>query len=599
MQATVSPEVVDNDDGKTLRVEIEAGPVMNRRVQFEGNTRIPTSALLAIAENEAALAAWLDPSTLAQAFTRRYHDQGFLSAAVEIRAPEIEGDTSVVRVLIREGDAWQIGQVTLGAVEQAITLTSDLGIVAGSGYHPGVIAERLANLGQRFRDQGFLDVRVVSETVLDPEEQKAHVHVLVQPGPRRTLASIAVAGADPDNAAITQTLGIDVGQPIGASALSAARRKLYETGAYRSVEVALEPVSGGASPEKPAAGDVATVVTIRVEERPRYSFRYGLSINSESISPDERDTRLGFAADLENRNLFGRGMTVGLSARLRRDQDVGRMYFGAGRFFGLPLRSTIFLSRGRQAVGAAETSNTVSNFTDVSAEQVYRLRRLIDLRYGYGFGRNRTTFPDEHFDLTVRVARLTASGVVDRRSDPFDPTKGWFTSASLELSRPGLGSQLSFLKTFVQFYQFAPIRAGMVLASAVRVGMAPTFRGEVLIPSERFFAGGATSIRGYKEDDLGPRGIFGDANGGAAMFIANGEMRFPVFRRIRGVGFVDIGDVYATTGDLLTAGVRVGAGGGIRFNTPAGLLRLDLAFPVNPRPFDPDVRLHFGLGHTF
>ena len=227
---------------------------------------------------------------------------------------------------------------------------------------------------------------------------------------------------------------------------------------------------------------------------------------------------------------------------------------------------------------------------------MYRLRRFLDLRYGYGLGRNRTS--SSLFDLTVRVARLTTSALVDRRNDPFDPVRGWFSSANMELSRPGIGSELSFLKSYLQLYQFAPLRGGVVLASAARVGLARTFRDEDLIPSEQFFAGGATSVRGYREDDLGPRSIFGDAEGGAALFVANSEVRFPIYRWIRGVGFVDLGDIYPTVGDLLTS-VQVSTGGGIRLDTPVGLLRFDLGVPVNPRPIDPTWRFHFGLGHAF
>ncbi len=185
------------------------------------------------------------------------------------------------------------------------------------------------------------------------------------------------------------------------------------------------------------------------------------------------------------------------------------------------------------------------------------------------------------------VARLTTSGLVDRRDDPFDPTRGWFTSAGLELSRPGLGSDLSFLKSYLQYFQFVPIRDDVVLASAVRVGLARTFRDEDLIPSERFFGGGATSVRGYRQDDLGPRSIFGDASGGRALFIGNGELRFPIHRWLRGVGFVDLGNVYETVGDITLTNLQVGTGAGIRLDTPIGLLRLDVAVPANPRPFDP------------
>src|SRR4029453_13914874 len=109
--------------------------------------------------------------------------------------------------------------------------------------------------------------------------------------------------------------------------------------------------------------------------------------------------------------LFGRGLTIGLSARLRRDQDVARLYVAGNPFFGLPLRPNAFPPRPRQDIRSEApdgTGNIVADVTEISAEQVYRLRRFVDLRYGYGLGRNRTTIEDpiSPFDLTVKVARL-------------------------------------------------------------------------------------------------------------------------------------------------------------------------------------------------
>jgi outer membrane protein insertion porin family len=512
-----------------------------------------------------------------------------------------------VRVVVQEGAPWQIGRVTLGGADQLSTRAA-LALTPGTPYDPRAISESLASLEQQFRDEGFLDVRVASETVLDPAARRADVHALVAPGPRTVLASVAVDGADGDaGAAVARALDVSPGTPLGASALAAARRRLYQSGTYRSVEVDLEPApdsSGvGLQPDSSSvrlqpdpSTDRLVVARIRVEERLRYSLRYGLAVNSELDAAGERDTRLGFAADFENRNLLGRGLTVGLSARLRGDQEVGRVYLSANRFFALPLRSTVFLSRSRQEIGSDPLSQGVSHVTEITLEQMYRVRGLLDLRYGYDLGRNRTT--SSLFDLSVRIARLTTSALVDRRNDPFDPARGWFSSASFELSRPGLGSDLSFLKSYLQLYQFAPLRDRVVFASAARVGLARTFRDEDLIPSEQFFAGGATSVRGYREDDLGPRSIFGDAEGGAALFVANSEVRFPIYRWIRGVGFVDLGDIYPTVGDLLTS-VQVSTGGGLRVDTPVGLLRFDLGLPLNPRPIDPKWRFHFGLGHAF
>jgi outer membrane protein assembly complex protein YaeT len=599
--ATVTATIGGDEASRTLRVVIGPGPVTMPRLQVEGNASIATERITKVVESLGPLTAWLDSMATSLAIERLYQQEGLLSAEVDVLAPEIQGDASVVRIVIREGGPWQIGRVTLGGAEALPGggSSADLGIAPGSRYDPKVITEGVAGLEQRFRNEGFLDVRVESETVLDHAATRADVHVLVAPGPRSMLASVTIEGARPDDPTIVRSLNVPVGTPVNASAINEARRRLYETGAYRSVEIALEP-EAGVEPIEQVAGDRRVVARVRVEQRPRYSFRYGLSVSSDEVSPDERETRLAFAADLENRNLFGRGMTVGLSARLRRDQEVARVYLGANRFFGLPLRSNLFLSRSRQDVGSDGTIQTISDVTEISAEQIYRLRRFIDVRYGYGLGRNRTTIEDpiSPFDLTVRVARMTTSALVDRRNDPFDPVRGWFSSANVELSRPVLGSELNFLRSYLQLYHFSPVRSGLVVASAVRVGMARTFQGETLIPSERFFAGGATSVRGYNENDLGARSIFGDAEGGQALFIGNGELRFPIYRWARGVGFVDFGDVYPTVGDLLRS-LQVGTGAGVRLNTPIGLLRLDLGVPVNRRSFDEKWTVHFGLGHAF
>jgi outer membrane protein assembly factor BamA len=592
--ATVIPALTATDEARTLRVEIDPGPAAATRLQIEGNERVPTQRVLAVTQSLGPAAAWLEPAVVEEAIRRLYQAEGLLSADVDVSAPNVRDGESVVRVAIQEGEPWRIGRVTLGGAEQG-PAAAELRLVAGNQYDPRVIAESLTGLEQQFRNEGFLDVRVASETVLDPATHRADVHALVEPGPRTVLASVAVDGADDDAATIAQALNVSAGMPVGASALGAARRRLYESGTYRSVEIALEPAPA-AAPLARATGERPVVVRIRVEERPRYSLRYGLAVNSALNDAEERETRLGFAADFENRNLFGRGLTAGLSARLRGDQQVGRVFLGANQFFTLPLRSTVYLSRSREDFGSDPDFHGVSDVTEISAEQMYRVRGLLDLRYGYELGRNHTT--TSVFDLTARVARLTTSALVDRRNDPFNPVHGWFSSANFELSRPGLGSDLSFLKSYLQLYQFTPLRRGVVLASAARVGLARTFRDEDLIPSEQFFAGGATSVRGYREEDLGPRSIFGDAEGGSALFIANSEARFPIYRWMRGVGFVDLGDVYPTTGDLLKS-VQVSTGAGIRLDTPVGLFRVDIGVPVNPRPIDPKWRFHFGLGHAF
>ena len=148
---------------------------------------------------------------------------------------------------------------------------------------------------------------------------------------------------------------------------------------------------------------------------------------------------------------------------------------------------------------------------------------------------------------------------------------------------------------------FIGVGRGIVLASAARLWCsARTIEDEVLIPTERFFAGGANTVRGYREDDLGARSVLDDAEGGEAMLVLNGELRFPIYRWLKGVGFVGfLGNVYPKVRDLSFTDLQVGVGAGARLDTPFGLIRFDLGIPANRRSVHSKWKVHFGLGHAF
>jgi outer membrane protein assembly factor BamA len=608
LQATVDASMSIDPAGavKTLHVNVDPGPILARRLEFEGDEAIPRERLTETATAIGELTAWLDPSAFEEAFRRFYGQEGFLGAEVAVHPPAVGNGESTVRVEISEGPPWTVGRITLGGTEEVPSVLQAFDLSSGAAYKPAVVAEHVERLEDRLRAEGYLEVNGIAETVLRPEQRQVDVHVLVQAGPRSVISDVIVEGADPSSSLVARALQLSPGQAVSPEAMAETRRRFYDTGLFRSVDIEVEPASPVEGPGASALGAERPVVArIRVQERPNYRFRYGLVLSDEVISAEERDLGLGAALDLERRNLFQRAITAGLSGRFRRDQQIGRAFVGAERFFGLPLGSTLFLSRERESSTAIVESNsvtTIGDVTEISVEQGYRPGRFTELRYGYGFGRNRTRIEGEgqDFDLSVRVARMTGSALVDRRRDPFNPTGGWFASGSLELSKEGLGSDISFLKSFLQYFQFVDLGRSLVFGSTVRLGLAaPIDENDVLIPSEQFFAGGATTVRGYREDDLGPRSIFGDAEGGNAMLVLNEEVRFPLRGRLGGVGFVDVGNVFPTVSEIDLGSLQVGAGGGLRYDSPIGILRLDFAVPVNPREFDRKWTVYFGLGQAF
>jgi outer membrane protein assembly complex protein YaeT len=605
MDATVAVTVAVDlaDDLKTLTVDVSPGAIVRRRIDVTGNAAVPTETLLELASAPDPLAAWLDAPAVERELENLYRSEGFLTADVSVGAAGMRNGTSVVPIQVAEGRPFSIGKLAVSGLPDGSQAREALALAAGRPYRPAEVAAGVDRLEGQLRREAYRSARAEVETQVNERSASVDISVRVTPGPRSVLRDVVVEGADAGKPAIARSLTLETGQPLDPLEIRETRRRLYDLDVYRSVDIQVQPItSESPSPSAPAPGEQPVMARIVLEERPRYRVRYGLAVSDEEVSEDERDRRLGFAADVENRNLFGRGPTAGVSLRLRRDQQVGRFTLGAQRFFGLPLRSTVFLERQREKLnpeGAFPITSDVNNFT---AEQSYRLRRAIELRYGYGIERNhtfiRTDTPDA-FDLTVKVARLTTSGLIDRRDDAFNPARGWFVSSALELSRPGLGSDLSFLKNFAQYTQFFALGRGMVLASAARLGLARTIEDEVLIPSERFYAGGANTVRGYRQDDLGPRSIFEDADGGEASLVFNGELRFPIYRWLKGVGFVDAGNVYPKVRDLSITDMQVGVGAGARLDTPFGLIRFDLGIPANPRPFDPKWKVHFGLGHAF
>jgi outer membrane protein assembly complex protein YaeT len=591
-------------DVKTLEVNVVPGTIVPWRLDVTGNTALSAAQLLEVASRGNPLAAWLDPGAVKRLVESRYRSEGFLAAEVSLGMPRPVNGTSVVTMAIVEGAPYSIGELTLsGLPEGQHALRDSLALSTGERYRPALVGEGVDRLETKLRQMAYRQASADVDTRVDARAARVDLTVRVTPGPRAILRDVVVQGDDGTKPLVARSIVLARDAPLDPAAIRETRRRLHDLDVYRSVDIDVVPLESAAAPPSGGAPlEQPVVARIAVEERPRYRLRYGLAVSDEVAGPDQRDQQLGFAADVENRNLFGRGATAGVSLRLRRDQQVGRVTFGARRLFALPIRSTVFVERERQQLDPEGAFPITSDITSLTAEQAYRIRPSIDLRYGYGVEKNHTFIRGDQagaFDLTVKVARFTAGGLVDRRDDAFNPARGWFAASTLELSTPGIGSDLRFLKDFSQYSHFVPLGRGIVLASAVRVGLARTFGGEVLIPSERFFAGGANSVRGYREDELGAPSAIGGAEGGSALVVLNGEVRFPIYRWLKGVGFVDVGNVYPKVSDISFTDLQVGVGAGARFDTPIGLIRIDLGIPGNRRSSDPRWRFYFGLGQAF
>lgn len=205
------------------------------------------------------------------------------------------------------------------------------------------------------------------------------------------------------------------------------------------------------------------------------------------------------------------------------------------------------------------------------------------------------------------LSRLTWSLNYDDRDNIYSPSKGWVAGMSLENAGGFLGGNKDFLKGYIYVSYYYSILQIAVLELKGRAGLVEPYGQSKTVPIyERFFAGGATTIRGYKERAVGPRDPNDEALyvGGDAMLLGNAEITFPVFKKLlKGAVFFDIGTVMPEARDMFRlAGdqYKMGAGMGVRVKTPIGPVKLDWGYPLSDNHGDKkEGQLYFSVSHGF
>jgi outer membrane protein assembly factor BamA len=231
------------------------------------------------------------------------------------------------------------------------------------------------------------------------------------------------------------------------------------------------------------------------------------------------------------------------------------------------------------------------------------------------------------------VGSISTSFLQDRRDDPTNSTRGYFNSIDLGFAAKDLGSETTFTRVFIRNSTYHRLSKDLVLARTLQFGYIQRLGGLPEIPlAERFFSGGASSMRAFPDNQAGPRDLStGFPLGGNALLFHQTELRFPLIGdNIGGVFFHDMGNIYDDVRDI---NIRFrqrnyqdfnymvqAAGIGIRYRTPVGPVRFDLSYsPNSPRFFGFKgtldqllanqgvatnqrinvIQFHFSLGQTF
>jgi outer membrane protein insertion porin family len=427
---------------------------------------------------------------------------------------------------------------------------------------------------------------------------------------------------------------------LGADGLTETRLRLSALGIFRRVQIST--VSHG----DPSRSDV--IVT--VEEAPRTTIGYGGGLQVDRILRSNPDMSVSeqyeFAPrgsfEIARRNLGGSNRSLDLYTRLSVRPSTTST--DTAQF---PEYRAVLTYREPQAFGglgdltgtAAVEQGVRTGFNfdrqGVNAELARRLTSHVrgSLRYSLNtthvFDQDPSLIdvPQTEIDRAFPQVRLSSFSVAvsrDTRDDLLEPQHGFFLSADGTLAARAIGSEVGYAKTYLQgfFYKnLGPPR--LVLAGGARLGLADPFPRpappdttdangnpvttiSALPASERFFAGGDTTIRGYAVDTVGVPATFTDTGvpaGGNSTIILNGELRVPIAGPVGGVFFMDGGNVFLKAGDLDITDLRGSIGTGVRVKSPIGPIRFDIGFKLDRRviggKLEPAYAIHFSIGQAF
>jgi outer membrane protein assembly factor BamA len=646
-KAQVSHRRDVNDGTEAITFTVKRGSrYIVDRIEISGNASIPVEKLrelVSIRRGEPFVERKLTAATAA--IKLAYLQQGFTAVAVDAANSETPPATPAedgrinVRIVIREGVQTRVGAITIegNTTLSARQLLAATRVRTGDVFfEPAVAADKEAVL-LHYLNAGFASATVAVETPLSADRRRVDLAYHVVENQQVLVDQIIIVGnTKTSEKTIRQQLLVAPGKPLGYDDLIETQRRLSALGLFRRVRVT----------EMPHGTEPRHDILITVEEANRTSLAYGAGLEVTPLTVPgpggiaEQQYKVAPRGSFEigRRSLWGKNQSVNLFTRFAFrpkgqavESESSQYGINEYRVVGTYRSMNPFNSKIEFATNAYFEQAVRSTFNfrrrGLGADALRQMSRNVRLSLRYLLGRTELLDadqipPDLQLDIDrlfpqVRLSVVTAALYRDTRNDPLEPSRGMLLAEDGDLALKALGSQVGFAKVFFQAFAFRTLPGSrkIVFASAARLGLARGLREQVegvfvepdLPASERFFAGGSTTVRGFAPDRLGTKQTItsqGFPRGGNSVLILNAELRIPVWRDFGMVGFMDAGNVFARVSDLDLTELRFSPGLGIRYHSPIGPIRFDVGFKLNrqelsPGRFEALTAFHVSVGHAF
>jgi outer membrane protein insertion porin family len=569
------------------------------RIVIEGNQNLPAGKIKDAMQTKERY-FWILPFSTVQRrvfdedvdrVLNLYSDNGYVQARVDSHeiVPDVARGKVTLRLQITEGPQFRVGSVTFRG-QEAIP-GDEIGrliqVKEGDVYNRSLVRSSQRAILDRYSETGRARAEVTPETEVDPGGRRVNVAFAITEGVPVYVERINITGnVKSSEKVLRRELRIAEGELFTYQKLVRSRERLFNLGYFEEVNALVDPGSG---PDQ-------VVVRIEVKERATGLFSIGAGYSS-------LDGIFG-TLDITQRNLFGRGQEAFLRLRVGSEARLGLLGFTEPYLFDIPLRAGFDIyNREREyddftedrLGGDIRASYPLAEYLTVSG--LYRLETV--------------EVTDVDDDATEDLKKeegeklnsvLEGAIAWDTRDNIFEPSRGW--RLSLDVAFAGLGGDTQWYRAVGEATYFYPLPIAVpstnwVVALRALAGVVQGWGGEEVPIFERFFLGGATSLRGQETRSVGPKDANGDTIGGTSEVLFSAELLIPIFPRFRIAFFFDAGNAYGFGTQFDPTDLRLGIGAGLRFFSPLGPLRLDYGYNLDRENGESAGQVHFTVGAPF
>ncbi|HVP90919.1 MAG TPA: POTRA domain-containing protein [Terriglobales bacterium] len=502
-----------------------------------------------------------------------YRVNGFPDARAELALPRSRRGVEAI-LKVEEGARRTVASITLSGMHLFApeAVLRELVSVRGGPYFPPNVQRDAGIIETYYLNHGIRGTKVAARA--EPVEANAcAVTFEIDEGTPVAVRNILIAGNRLTRpSVINKEIRVRKGGPADFSLIQDSKRRLERLGVFS--EVRLEEIQTDPGQEN---------LVVKVQEGEANYAGLGLGFESRDAIPSSEQVQFRPSATGEyiRNNVFGLAAQMSFVGQYSDVERRAIVSWSQPYLFGAAVRPSL--------LGWREKEDRTSFTFERSGASFNLSRQLVPHLFLIGtLSWSRTDLsglqiPESEIDVRLQHYSTTLASVsvaLDKRDDALNPEKGYFVSAVTQLAKPLFGTESDYWKTFFKFQYFRPVVPQVGFSLLARLGLA---RGQIAVP-ERFFAGGSNSFRGESFDYLGPKDpVTGYPDGGRALFLLNAEVRFPIlpaFKNLSGGVFFDIGNVFPSISSIRVQDLEDACGFGIRYKTPLGPVRFELAWNV-------------------